>query len=313
MTGANNFPPEMAPTLAREGYDGGTTYHEPGYDWHDCPSLANRSFAYQVATAPAKWAAQFFAHPDVRYFPLVDSGWDSRPWHGSAASVVRGRTPEVFEEWLRRGEVFCRSHRIPLLVLGPLNEWGEGSYLEPCTEFGFGMYEAVRRVVATSPPDAWPGNLSPEDVGLGGYGFPDAVARTRWDFEQGPDQWTAGMGSQVRHEDGCLVLRTVSEDPSMVCDASLDAAALSTVTLRLRFERGESDKAEFTQFFWATENEPVSGAAFVGFAPVVDGQWHEYTLDLAAHPRWRGRIVQLRFDPSCVRDMTVAIDEIRLE
>ena len=47
------------------------------------------------------------------------------------------------------------------------NEWGEGSYIEPNREFGFGDLEAIRSVFAK--PGNWPQNIAPSDVGLGPY------------------------------------------------------------------------------------------------------------------------------------------------
>ncbi len=85
--------------------------------------------------------------------------------------VIQGRTPERFEKLLHEAKSFCKEKSKPILVLGPVNEWGEGSYIEPCTEFGFGMLESIRKVFAKEDPQSWPLNLSPLDVGLGPYDF----------------------------------------------------------------------------------------------------------------------------------------------
>ena len=84
---------------------------------------------------------------------------------------VQGRTPALFERLLREAKSFCEVHNKPILILGPLNEWGEGSYIEPCTDFGFEMLEAIRKVFAMGGPASWPENVSPSDVGLGPYDF----------------------------------------------------------------------------------------------------------------------------------------------
>ncbi|MBN2272524.1 MAG: glycoside hydrolase family 99-like domain-containing protein, partial [Sedimentisphaerales bacterium] len=101
-----------------------------------------------------------------------DTGWDSRPWHGDKSMVIQGRTPQLFEELLRQAKSFCEERGKTMLILGPVNEWGEGSYIEPCTEFGFEMLEAVRKVFATRVSTSRPVNVSPSDVGLGSYDFP---------------------------------------------------------------------------------------------------------------------------------------------
>ena len=55
------------------------------------------------------------------------------------------------------------------MLVGPINEWGEGSYIEPNAEFGFGMYEAIRNTFGIKPAEGWPVNFTPKDVGLGPY------------------------------------------------------------------------------------------------------------------------------------------------
>jgi len=61
-----------------------------------------------------------------------------------------------------------------MLLLDNWNEWGEGHYLAPYREYGFGYLDAVRSVFA---PDAGPHeDLVPEDIGLGPY---DTAYRSR--------------------------------------------------------------------------------------------------------------------------------------
>jgi hypothetical protein len=158
-------------TLTQEGYFGVTTYHEWG---SGIDGQVNRKlFQYEdvVHESPAAWTRRNQAAGDLVYYPLVDTGWDSRPWHGHKSMVVQGRTPALFEDLLQHARTFCKDNHKSMLILGPVNEWGEGSYIEPCTEFGFEMMEAVRGVFATEPSEAWPVNVSPGDVGLGPYDF----------------------------------------------------------------------------------------------------------------------------------------------
>jgi len=61
-----------------------------------------------------------------------------------------------------------------LLILDNWNEWGEGHYIAPYREYGFGYLDAVRDVFAK---DAGPHeDLIPEDIGLGPY---DTAYRAR--------------------------------------------------------------------------------------------------------------------------------------
>ena len=166
-----NFSKGHIQALKEEGYFGVTTYHEWGAGIDG--QVARKLFHYEdvVRESPAAWKQRDEAADGLTYYPLVDTGWDSRPWHGYRAMVIQGRSPRLFAENLRQARRFCKENGKDMLILGPVNEWGEGSYIEPCTEFGFEMLEAVRRTFATGPADAWPLNLSPADVGLGPYDF----------------------------------------------------------------------------------------------------------------------------------------------
>jgi hypothetical protein len=90
--------------------------------------------------------------------------------------VIQGRTKQLFEQLLRKAKSFCDENDKSEVILGPMNEWGEGSYIEPCTEFGFEMLETIRTVFARGDPMTWPTNVSPSDVGLGSYDFPQHPA-----------------------------------------------------------------------------------------------------------------------------------------
>jgi hypothetical protein len=166
--------PGLIKMLAQEGYIGATNYHEWGSVTDNAMGGARASFEEVVRTAPAEWARRDALCKPLTYYPLVETGWDARPWHGEKSLVIRDRTPDRFECLLRAAKEFGEAHTKPLIVLGPVNEWGEGSYVEPCTEFDFGMLEAVRRVFAKGEPSMWPENIAPSDVGRGPYDFPRA-------------------------------------------------------------------------------------------------------------------------------------------
>jgi len=157
--------------LKDEGYFGMTTYHEWGSGIDG--QVTAKLFQYDevVHRSPTAWERRNELADGLAYYPLVDTGWDSRPWHGDKAMVIEGRTPPLFEELLGRAKTFCKDNGKGIVILGPVNEWGEGSYIEPCTEFGFEMMEAIRRTFAAGSPAYWPVNIAPSDVGLGPYDF----------------------------------------------------------------------------------------------------------------------------------------------
>ena len=54
-----------------------------------------------------------------------------------------------------------------LLLLGTWNEWGEGHYIAPHRQYGFGHLDAVREVFSDAPAEHV--DVTPRDVGLGPY------------------------------------------------------------------------------------------------------------------------------------------------
>ncbi len=107
------------------------------------------------------------------FLPNLSTGWDDRPWNDSC--WIAERTPAKFGEICKRFKEFAKETGVKRAVLAPVNEWGEGSYAEPCREFGFGMYEAIRENLCEKPAGGWPLNFGPKDVGLGPYDYTEGA------------------------------------------------------------------------------------------------------------------------------------------
>ena len=124
-----------------------------------------------------------------------------------------------------------------MLILGPCNS-GARSYIEPCAEFGFGMYDAIRRVFCDEPEAHT--DVAPVDVGLGPYDFPLARTSTRgvWEFNTPGDAegWGALMGlSTVTVRDGALHAETRSADPAFSSSTvHLQASQFAYAAIRLK-------------------------------------------------------------------------------
>lgn len=98
----------------------------------------------------------------------VSQGWSGWRDEGSIWAIP----PFIFETLLRQAKAFVET--LPkdelsgqMLLLDNWNEWGEGHYLEPCTEYGFGYLDAIRRVFLNAPASHQ--DLIPEDIGMGSY------------------------------------------------------------------------------------------------------------------------------------------------
>jgi hypothetical protein len=104
----------------------------------------------------------------------VSQGWSGWRDEGSIWKIP----PTKYETLLRQAKEFVGT--LPsdelgsrMLLLDNWNEWGEGHYIAPHREFGFGYLDAVREVFssAAGPHE----DLLPEDIGLGPY---DTAYRT---------------------------------------------------------------------------------------------------------------------------------------
>jgi len=127
--------------------------------------------AIQAQMASIRKTQELGILPQVVTVSQAWSGWRDE---GSIWKIP----PTDFEGLLREAKAFIAT--LPsdqlgsrMLLLDNWNEWGEGHYLAPYREYGFGYLDAVRNVFA---PDAGPHeDLLPEDIGLGPY---DTAYRT---------------------------------------------------------------------------------------------------------------------------------------
>ncbi len=85
----------------------------------------------------------------IPYYSHVSVGWDNNPrFEMFRGGVVKNNTPENFEKALRKAKSFVDAHpeQAPIITINSWNEWTETSYLMPCTMFGYGYLEAVKKV-----------------------------------------------------------------------------------------------------------------------------------------------------------------------
>jgi len=113
------------------------------------------------------------ATEDLGIIPQVvtlSAGWDSTPW--SKTFSAWKLPPDDFRRLCERGREFVADlpadglgHR--MILLDNWNEFGEGHYIAPHRQDGFGQLDAVRDAFSSAPREHV--NLVPEDVGLGPY------------------------------------------------------------------------------------------------------------------------------------------------
>lgn len=293
--------------LKRQGYEAFTSYHT--FQLAEQRAKVRRfPYADVVQTSPEVWQRADSVATELEYFPVLDSGWSSEPWHGDQSLSISGRTPELMGELCRQGRRYAAEHQKKILLLGPVNEWGEGSYFEPCTEYGFGCLDQIR--AAFCEAGDYPPNLIPADVGLGPYDLPREAPKTVWEFrEEGQLQgWTANSSIQVTVRENAFQGKTTDNDP-ILYSPRLKVPAHTLRHLTVRLKCSANDRA---QVFWTTRLSPAREANSVRFDVIGDGQFHDYELDLGAHPHWRGTVTSLRLDPAVGAGRQLAIERIAL-
>lgn len=86
--------------------------------------------------------------PWLRY-PGVTPRWDNTPRQLLNPTVLIGSNPKLFRTWLADAHKRAASQNPPehrMVFINAWNEWGEGAYMEPDQEWGYGYLEAVRSV-----------------------------------------------------------------------------------------------------------------------------------------------------------------------
>lgn len=127
------------------------------------------------AEAAIPYWGQFAEKFSVPYYPHVSMGWDPSPrcpntmpykiggplmYHTLEgkyeifhepylSSIVKDNTPQEFERALLRARKYldgADSVKSKVVTLYAWNEWTEGGYLEPESEYGYGYLEAIKNV-----------------------------------------------------------------------------------------------------------------------------------------------------------------------
>jgi hypothetical protein len=303
------------PRLAQqEGYDAVTAYNWPGLGRQGDEQRA--PFDSLIKGYKAQWESLARTSPLPIMTPVC-GGWDNRPWAGQGALVRYGRNPANFRKHLQQACEFIASHpreALPVALIEAWNELGEGSYIEPHQEFGFGYLDAIREVF-TSAPRAH-ADVIPADVGL----TPPQVempspTQDRWVFSKGLQGWSSMMGqTEARVEAGALSARTTSDDPAL-SGPPLQLLASSHPVLRLRMRLTPLSGTAFqdlAQLFWSTQTTPTSEATSIRIPVRADGQWHDYQVRLSAKRPWTGIITGLRLDPCNRGDVEVRVERLEL-
>ena len=92
------------------------------------------------------WTALLQSNPLFGYktYFCGVSGYDDTPRRGQSGEVIIHNSPKVFEKNLKKLIEKSIRYENEYLFINAWNEWGEGMYLEPDMQDGYGYLEAVR-------------------------------------------------------------------------------------------------------------------------------------------------------------------------
>ena len=311
---------------------------ERAREFASCPSRTKSPWRYDFAwsrEASYGWWQRNWDKDDIPYWPTLATGWNSTPRDFGGASAQTNRTVAEFRKVCEEAKRFCADTGCRRVVVGPMNEWQEGSYIEPNAEFGFAMYDALRDVFCEKPSAGWPENLTPDSIGRPNPQFAPMpfYDRTSWDFSDGHQGWYRNpYGTQTiwPHDGEIEFFRTFAKRTPVAIRTrvkAFEAAKFACCKVRLRLKpnlgRGDVGRPkgdEVVRLMWGRVGKPIlqkDGTADVSAQSsakaVLDGEWHEYVLPLKGNPDWNGRVDDLWFDPSDLLYVNAEIDWIRFE
>lgn len=152
----------------------------------------------------------------------------------------------------------------------------------------------------------------------------------RWDFANSTEGWYRQPygAAELLLEDGCLVFLVTRRRNFNIRQrvVPFEASKYRSFRVRMKIEpnaAAESNPADVTELRlkWGTEDCPVIGRGIVvddtrrvAACPVwIDGNFHEYALNLSTNPDWRGKIDELWFEACSVPHARVFIDWMRFD
>jgi len=301
-------------------------------DWWKSPWRYDFAWSREASYG---WFTKNWDKADIPFWPTLATGWNSTPRDFGVANAVTNRTVAEFRKVCEEAKRFCADSGCRRVVVGPMNEWQEGSYIEPNAEYGFGLYDALRDVFCEKPATGWPKNLTPQDIARPNPQFPPMPFhdRTSWDFADGHQGWYRNpYGAQTiwSHDGEIEFFRTFAKHTPVAIRTRpkpFAAAPFKSFSVRMRLkpnlgrgDRGRPKGDEVVRLMWGRVGRPIlqkDGSADVSAQTsakaILDGDWHVYTLPLAGNANWNGTVDELWFDPSDLLYVNAEIDWMRFE
>lgn len=312
---ADDVDAQMLRKLRDLGFDEAAWYNCRGCETKD--GRADR-YAWSDTTDFNLKSWDLYAKSGVPFWPIASSGWDDRPWNSGLETY--GRNKRDFRRVLEGLKAFADKTGRKRLMIGPINEWGEGSFIEPNVQFGFGMYDAIRDVFCEKPSDGWPEDVVPEDVGLGPYDLPDDDPDPKvsepMDLKDGRlHGWKPLRGhvaSLTPTSEGLHVV-PMTKTPAIICNYErFEAADYARLVVNLRMKN--VFKGGGLHVYWKCEGVKWCEQCSISASKFkLDGGSREYVLDLSAVPGWKGKIEGVRVQFASSTPAEFVVEAVRFE
>ncbi len=140
---------DMHNELDEIGVDGIYSYHVPTFGRGALdPSKMSYTNEEILEGHLTFWQEQ--AKSSLPTILTVSMGWDSTPWNGFVTKKTWRLTPDNFAQALRNAKHIIgeREDRIDskMVLIDNLAEYGEGHYIFPTEEYGFGYFNGIRKL-----------------------------------------------------------------------------------------------------------------------------------------------------------------------
>lgn len=154
--------------LREIGFDAITSYHWPSFSGLMDKVPTEMSKIIELQCQCWEQLPKTCSLPSI---PTLSMGWDSQPWGRTYYQGAWYLTPDYFQ----RAALEARNHirKQPqseiskLVMVDNWNEFGEGHYVFPTRQFGFGYLDALRNVFTRSP--LFHEDILPQEIGMGPY------------------------------------------------------------------------------------------------------------------------------------------------
>ena len=259
----------------------------------------------------------------MHYTPCVAPGWDNSPRMGKDAYVVRDLSMPLFRKQCHAARQSLHAD-LPLVLVEAWNEWGEGVFIAPDSEFGFQKLDIIREELAgmrghhthetpTSRQLSEWSILAPDELKKAAqrakenYPLPDvkrtqpqasagtANGQTSWDFTKAPDRskirW---IGAEPQNSVDCASGKFTQGYAH--CVLSEFKVPLNRVkAFRFRYSVDSPNNTLLMRLFWlTTKSGGVDGHFAIDFPAVADSNWHDVEVNTSDILNWsdsRGELV----------------------